>query len=762
MEERRTTIDYKPGQPVTAIVERVFPFGVFVRLPDGTEAYVRRRELSQDGTLAPEDVVSIGQEIQAAVLALPEPGQRLELSVRRAQPDPWETFARSYKVQDAVTATVKNLSAQGVWVQIVPGVDGFIPRNELAPWPVQEPGELLWIGDQVQAKITRLDQLGRWLRLSIHRQMVHEARVQRIAGQFRPDEPAVDAPSEVEEPEVRAEEAGCLERLGRILVVDDNDSVREGLVAWLQSHGCQADGVSHPDEGLDRAKQGAYGLVMVDLDLGGRDGLELIHALRQIQPNAVVLVVSIPEWIAERSQELADAAVTEVFTKPLNLEEVADTLARLARGEPVGPFHLRSPDSTEATGSSFQQLAQTMRSGTPLEARLEAMLSELLRQTRSELAVLFHLDTISQQVEVVARAGHLRLEPHAVYGLAQSPVKDLIIAGGEAYETHLSPQATRRFEKLLDAVDFQSCLGVQVSALGRVEHALFLFHREPDAFSRYRLRDAHAAASLLGVALESQALEERIQAVSPFLISGQLAAGFGHDVFNKMTGLELQVLNLMTACTASAEDSERVSIPGHGLSCSQAKQDMNKLLETTLDLKRTVDAFQELVRAEAQVYLDVNQVAMRSVLLLRSTAQRNKVHIETDLAQDLLPVVGSPVRLQQAILNVMLNAVQHTAHKREQWPQGESRLRVETRLERGSERPVRVRLTDTGPGIHLKLWDRIFALGFSTRSGGSGLGLFIARSLVESMGGQITVEQSTIPTGTTFLLELPAARAAEE
>jgi signal transduction histidine kinase/predicted RNA-binding protein with RPS1 domain len=759
MEERKTITTYHPRQRVTATVEQIFSFGAFVRLPDGTEAYVRRRELSHDSTLLPRDVVSVGQQIPAIVVALPEGDRKLELSLRQAEPDPWTAFVHATRVRDTVTATVKNLSPQGVWVQIVPGVDGFVPRSELAPWPVQEPGDLLWVGDQVEAMITGLDGPARRVRLSIRRQMIHQAQVHEITEQLRAGElsPVPDEPlPEAEDLEAAPAEPIDLQGLGPVLIVDDDAGVRDGLVAWLQRHGCRAEGVGRSEDGLARAQQVPYGLVIVDLDLAGRDGLGLIRTLQRVQPDTPVAVISIPEWIAERSQDLEEAGVADVFGKPLNLDEVADTLARLARGETIGPIRLRSPRAAQEKDSTFQRLAQTMRSGNPLEARLETALAELVRGARADLGALFHLDPISQQVDVVARAGQAAIRQEAVYGLAQSPVKDLILDGGEEFETHLSPQVARRFEKLLNAVDFESCLGVPVPAQGRMEHALFLFHREPDAFSRYRLRDAQATATLLGVALESQALEERIQAVNPFLVSGQLAAGFGHDVFNKMTGLELQVRNVRAACRAGAAP------PGGLPSCEQVAQDLDRLLETTLDLKKTVDAFQALIRAEGYAAMDVNQVVGRSVLLLQSTAQRARVHVEVDARPDLPPVVGSPVRLQQAFLNVMLNAIQHVAPKRVRWPRGKSQLRIVTGLEPGRGREVWVRFVDTGPGIHRQLWERIFALGFSTRLGGSGLGLFIARSLVESMGGQIAVEQSSLPAGTTFLVELPAARADPE
>ena len=66
-----------------------------------------------------------------------------------------------------------------------------------------------------------------------------------------------------------------------------------------------------------------------------------------------------------------------------------------------------------------------------------------------------------------------------------------------------------------------------------------------------------------------------------------------------------------------------------------------------------------------------------------------------------------------------------------------------------------VRVADNGPGIHCQLWEKIFELGYTTRQSGSGLGLYIARSLVETLGGKIFVEESIIRTGTVFKIEFP-------
>jgi signal transduction histidine kinase/predicted RNA-binding protein with RPS1 domain/DNA-binding NarL/FixJ family response regulator len=757
----RQVHDYQVGEVVHGQVEEIFHFGVFVRLPDGTPAYIRRRELTLEGTLDPRQVVLEGQEIEAMVILLPERGRKLELSVRQAKPDPWDTLVRQYQVRDTVTGTVKWLSDKSAFVEVIPGVDGVVPLRELAPWPVKQPDELLWIGDQVDAIIVHLDRENKRLRLSIRQQIMHVTRVQEITGHLQgadtsSEPPVVEEPEEVEDPTGVPTD---LRELGRVLILDDHAGVRDELAVWFGRHGCEANAFAGPDEALLQARQILYSAALVDLELGGRDGLEFVQAVKEVSPSTKIIVMSIPEWIAERSEELEALAVTEVFTKPLDLDDVRETLTRLARGEAVGPFRIAPAPGAVETTEPFEQLAQMMRGSAPRGARLVEGIAELVQLTRAELGVLFRLDPRSQQVSIVAQVGTIQVDHTALYALSASPVKDLILEGGRVFEAGLSAHARRRFQKLLDVIEFEACIGVPVSAAGRVEHALFLFHRQPDAFSRYRVRDAQAMATLLGVALESEAFEMRIRTAGPFLLSGQLAAGFGHDVYNKMSALELQVRNLQSLC-GSPSDLSPSRDSDMALNRKELVQGVDALLERTLDLKETADAFRQLMQAEDHVGLQVNRVAERAVGLLGTIARRERVRLETDLAPRLPPIMGSHVRLQQVFLNVMLNAIQQMGLKRQRWedsPHDWARLVVKTGFEMGSKGVVWVRFEDAGPGIHGQLWDSIFDLGFSTRPEGTGLGLFFARSLVESMGGSIFVERSAIPMGTVFRIDLPVA-----
>ncbi len=112
--------------------------------------------------------------------------------------------------------------------------------------------------------------------------------------------------------------------------------------------------------------------------------------------------------------------------------------------------------------------------------------------------------------------------------------------------------------------------------------------------------------------------------------------------------------------------------------------------------------------------------------------------------------------LQQVFLNLMLNAMQHMGNR----PEKRRVVRVTTTSTLVDDTHfVQIRFSDSGPGIHHKLWEKVFELGFTTREDGSGLGLYIARSLVESIHGSITIEDSLMELGTTFLVQLPALAA---
>ncbi len=748
---RRTSV---PDQLITAKVEKVFPFGVFVRLADGTRAYIRRRELSLEGDVDPRELVSEGQIIRAVILSLPEPGKLMELSVRKTLADPWQRFLQKYKKGDVVTATVKHLSPHGIFVQILPGVNGFIPLEELALWKVSKPEDVVWTGDLVEAVITQIYLDRRKVTLSIRRRMEQLIRVEDVLKRVVHTEGQIPATQDagLEETVTSGREPSD-ERgeIGPILVVDDYDLFREPLVEWLRGQGYTALGVKTASEALAVCQQKRYGLVLVDLELPEVNGLDLIRRLRACGDATFVAVMGSPEWIEERFAEIQELGVVEMFPKPINLERLQQFLIKLDSGELVEP-EVRSTQASLAESPPSPFVGSVMRSGRPLTQRFLQGLTYLLETTPAEQAIVFHLDHTSQMVSIAAAAGSIPIDEKAAYSLINSPVKDVIEEGIAIWENRVSQEVTGKYDKLLALLPFESCIGVPVEAGERIEYALFLFHREPEAFSRYRLRDARAMATYFAAAVEQQILNKRLQDLNRVLLSGHLAASLGHEIYNRLSGLELEFQNMRADFEHLWQNYPELQ---EDMDSREVRYALDRAVEVATDMRRMVEKFRLLLRAiQEERWADVNEAVRQSAALVKPLADRERVIPRLNLSPDIPPVPGSTHGLQQAFLNLMLNAVQHMALK----PGGHRVLEVSTTWKKdGHQRRVEVRFSDSGPGIHRQLWEKIFTLGFTTKPGGSGLGLYIARSLVESMGGRISVETSFVPLGTTFLVELPTA-----
>ncbi len=721
---------YQLHQRVEAIVESIQPYGVFVRLADGTRAYIRRRELDLDADVDPARVVCKGDTITAEVIALGKTGKHIELSRRATLPDPWHEFARRFREGAVVRGTVRALRPDGVFIRVEAGISGFVPLTELATWQIAKPDELLWIGDDVEAIITRLDAHSKRLTLSIKARLEQRAHVTRtFIEQFteQKEARALTAPPE-ELPPLTVDER---ERIGQIIVIDDDDDIRNGLVEWLQQRGYRASAARTLDDIQALMRTEKCGVLLVDIHLSEDDGLDLIRRLRVDGDGIVVCVMSSPEWLMERSEEIRAARVWQAFEKPLHEEELDRFLRRLARGE-AQPVWKTLPRRREEQ-TEPQALNIALRDVAP-SRRLQVALEKIIEMAHAEKGIVFVKDAISQVFSIAAEAGALPLRQEALYDLEDSPVKDVITENDSVFEGHA--KANKRFAKLFGLLDFESCIGAPIETMGEVRHALFLFHRQPDAFARVRPQYVELDVLWLRAILEEQAVHARLRAISPLLLSGELAVGLAHEVYNKVASLELQLSNLLSPTHSSTDLRTRLA-------------DVHK---SAIDLKTLAGSFQQLMAAkDTPTTFDVNDMVRRAVMLIHPLARKEGVKIDWHLADNLPQVTGNSIALQQVFFNIMLNAVQQMACK----PDKHRLLEISTSYQPDRKRPLLIRFTDTGPGIHKQLWEKIFELGFSTR-GSSGLGLFIARSFTEMFEGEIKVEESAVPLGTTFLVKLPA------
>src|SRR5712692_2995213 len=151
--------------------------------------------------------------------------------------------------------------------------------------------------------------------------------------------------------------------------------------------------------------------------------------------------------------------------------------------------------------------------------------------------------------------------------------------------------------------------------------------------------------------------------------------------------------------------------------------------------------------------VDVNEAIREMIVLLRSEATRYNITVRTELA-DLPQVMGDRVQLQQVLMNLIVNSI-------DAMKEVDAGRELAVKSQRTAKEEVLVSVSDTGVGLPPQQTEQIFNAFFTTKPHGTGMGLRISRSIVESHGGRLWAADNT-PRGASFCLTLPTKIEAKE
>ena len=152
--------------------------------------------------------------------------------------------------------------------------------------------------------------------------------------------------------------------------------------------------------------------------------------------------------------------------------------------------------------------------------------------------------------------------------------------------------------------------------------------------------------------------------------------------------------------------------------------------------------------------IDINEVIEEMIVLLRSETTRNSISVRTDLAEDLPPVIGDRVQLQQVVMNLVTNSIDAMKGMG-----GTRELAIQS--QRAENEQLLVSVSDTGVGLPPEQVDQIFNAFFTTKPHGTGMGLRICRSIIESHGGRLWATDNS-PRGASFHFALSTKIEARE
>jgi PAS domain S-box-containing protein len=220
---------------------------------------------------------------------------------------------------------------------------------------------------------------------------------------------------------------------------------------------------------------------------------------------------------------------------------------------------------------------------------------------------------------------------------------------------------------------------------------------------------------------------------------GELAASLAHELSQPISGA---MTNANVGLRKLGSDSP--NLDEMRVVFSRIVRDAQRATEI---IRRIRSQFEK--DAPNREILDINEIIPETIALLRDEAVRYNISVRTELAADLPQIVGDRVQLQQVAMNLIVNSI-------EAMKDVDGLREIVVRSQRAENEQILVSVSDSGTGFPLQLVEQIFDPFFTTKPHGTGMGLRISRSIIESHGGRLWAEPAD-GRGATFHLNLPAA-----
>jgi small subunit ribosomal protein S1 len=175
---------YSVGSVIEGRVRKLSDFGAFVEIEEGVDGLVHVSDMSWTVRVKhPSELVKKGQVVQAVILNIDAPNRRLSLGMKQLQPDAWETFFRTHQVGDVVRGKTCRAAQFGVFVELLPGVEGLCHRSEIPVDTRKKQPEgteaLLPINEEFDFKILKMNEAQKRIGLSL-KAMAEEVELTRL------------------------------------------------------------------------------------------------------------------------------------------------------------------------------------------------------------------------------------------------------------------------------------------------------------------------------------------------------------------------------------------------------------------------------------------------------------------------------------------------------------------------------------------------------------------------------------------------------
>ncbi len=545
----------------------------------------------------------------------------------------------------------------------------------------------------------------------------------------------------------------------RLLVVDDEENVVQILQDLFSERPYDVDTVTSGEEALERLEANRYDLLLTDINLPGVNGLKVVEAAKNADPDIVMIVITGYASTGTAIDALRHGA-TDYITKPFDLWEVDQIVVRGLESRRLVEENRRLVHDLRGANEELRRHEEILTEKVAVATRRIRTLYEVGKDLNASLDVNKTLDFIVSQAATLCDA------EMGLLFRSRENTGSFLAAVGFGPAAGLTGRATVRTgtgvigrvadgleparveieapdgsaEAFLDELGVRTLLAVPLMNKGRLRGILTVMDKKAGSFSDEDQDLLESFASQAALALANAELYETARQLDH--MKSEFVAVVSHEVRTPLTAIQgsLELVLDDRYFEMNPKMRELLSI------CQTNVERLRVLINDILDFSK-IDANRLSLDFTA---VDVGEVAAEVITSMDSLAEQKGIRLRLDAAEDLRPIQADRMRLGQVLTNLVGNALKFT-------PDGG---RVDVILDGTAEGGVQCAVSDSGPGIAPgdlgKLFQKFQQIDSSLtrRQGGTGLGLVISKGLVEGHGGRIWVE-SEVGVGSRFCFTLP-------
>lgn len=684
--------------------------------------------------LAPEDRKSnrpiVGDIVSAYIESYDNNRMRAELSLKQRLRSEVSAFLSAVTPGQTIVGRVVGIAEHGAFLQIDNGCEAFIGRRHL---PLQEGASVesvVELDDSVAASVIEKDPAKQRLRLSVNRFLDGED-----CDVVDSDEPQIQEVKKLEEPSGESTTT-CQPR--KILVIEDDPEILDVLGSILRNRGHTVVSTSSLLDFEVAAMSAEYDVAIVDALINGKNILHDVIAFVTKSAHSLKVVVCTALYGEELLRDVVSKCenVLDILLKPVDINRLNELVSSLQRSSQFEAESFAIESEAEPPSVKRQDV----------ETALQVHADAVHALWPNDNVLIAERGTESAVPKFVLSRGRLFKHDFEVarYELRFSPIGDVVNQGKAVIVPEPYMRRPAGVKRLRGIVKCQSMIGLPIRILDVVKYGVFVLREQGDLLADEDLEKLTILAMKCGVELDQLAVNAEIGRWHLRMSAANLLGGMTHETGNALYAIRLELGRLAgwttflrNGCLPGTQQKELAdSLHVMSEKCSWIADTMKGLLQ---ELSENANQESELAPLLDGVHR-----------LIAPQARMRAIHTEYTIDSSVERMIVPTLPIRQTLFNIVLNAVQQL----ENCDKAEKRIVLAAGVDNSGELPVWIEVSDSGYGIHHHSKKRIFEAHYTTKPNGAGLGLYLAQSFVNGLGGRIDLE-STIFKGSCFTIRLP-------